>query len=69
VVKISDVGSLYFLRYSLWKLGLYKKPKWEDVDLQENGHKKKKSYRMQHNARDESLEACCLHHMHVLEVF
>jgi hypothetical protein len=40
-----------------------------EVDLQEEKHKKEKSYRLKHNVGDESLEACFLHHLYVLEVF
>jgi hypothetical protein len=36
--------------------------------LQEHKHNKKGNYRLKHNAGDESLGACCFHHLFVLEV-
>jgi hypothetical protein len=40
VVKISDVGSLYFQRYSLWKLGFLNAPEisFKQVILRAWGH-------------------------------
>jgi hypothetical protein len=43
----------------------------EEVALQEdryNGRRRRWIYRLKHNAGNESLEACFLHHMFVLEV-
>jgi hypothetical protein len=40
-----------------------------EVDLQEHRHNKKGSCRLKHNTRNESVSACCFHHLFVLEVF
>jgi len=48
---------------------MIEKAKMGEVALQNRRHKKKKSYRMKHNAGDESLGACFLHHPSVLEVY
>jgi hypothetical protein len=62
------LNMLHNLLLEILLIGFDTRSQMGEVALQEHRHKKKKSYRLKHNVGDESLGACCFHHLYVLEV-